>query len=293
MAKDLAPRAGRPISIPIVSPLVRMLAYAGGLPIVAGDALRALARPGPGSPNLRKTVARRLEEILGLGVPIIILVHVPLGSFLAMQAFFSATFTEAVGAVVGVGLLRNLATMMTGLTLAGLLAARYVPELRDRPAVGLDDTPESVPDRDVRRGLATDPRGQDDPGRLALSRILAATIAGPILSLIGAAVGSGIGILIAKGLLHVEPAIFVGKFLEMLRPVDVLGLVVKGTLFAAVAAVAACAEGLRKTGPDALPLPAAVCRAACVAMFGILFLNGSWFTLAYKAGNPFGPMIGR
>lgn len=293
MANHLAPRAGRPISIPIVSPLARGFAYAGGLPIVAIDALRALVRPRRRSPKLRSIVARRLEEILGLGAPIIALVHVPLGSFLAMQAFFSATFTDAVGAVVGLGLLRNMATMMTGMTLAGLLAARYVPELRNRPASGLDDTPGAVPDRDVRRGLAADPRGEDDPGRLALARILAAACAGPVLSLIGVAVGSAIGILVAKGLLHVDPAIFVGKFLEMLRPVDVLGLVVKGVLFSTVAATAACAEGLRDDGPDRLSTPAAVCRAACVAMFGILFLNGSWFTLAYKSGDPFGPLIGR
>lgn len=293
MARDLAPRAGRPISIPIVSPLVRALAYAGGITAVTLDALRALVRPRKTSPRLRSVVARRLEEILVLGAPVVVLIHVPLGSFLAMQAFFSATFTDAVGAVVGLGLLRNMATMMTGMTMAGLLAARYVPELRNRPIAGLDDTPEAVPDRDVRRGLASDPRGEDDPGRLALARILAAAIAGPILSLIGVAVGSGIGILVAKGLLHVAPAVFVGKFLEMLRPVDVLGLVVKGTLFAAVAAVSACAEGLRNDGPDRLTTPAAVCRAACVALFGILFLNGSWFSLAYRSGDPFGPIIGR
>jgi phospholipid/cholesterol/gamma-HCH transport system permease protein len=293
MANDLAPHPTRPFSIPIVSPLIRAIGYAGGIPIAAMGALRALVRPGKRSPRLRSAVARRLEEILKLGVPVIALAHVPLGSFLAMQAFFSATFTEAVGAVVGLGLLRNLATMMTGLTLAGFLAARYVPELRNRPGAGLDDTPEAVPDRDVRRGLAADPRGEDDPGRLVLSRVLAAAIAGPTLSLIGVAVGSGIGMLVAKGLLHVAPAIFIGKFLEMLRPVDVLGLAVKGVLFATVAALAACAEGLRDDGPDRLSIPAAVCRAACMAMFGILFLNGSWFTLAYRSGDPFGPLIGR
>jgi hypothetical protein len=42
-----------------------------------------------------------------------------------------------------------------------------------------------------------------------------------------------------------------------------------------------------------LSTPAAVCRAACVAMFGILFLNGSWFSLAYRSADPFGPIIGR
>jgi len=293
MARDLASQVGRPFSIPIVSPMVRALAYLGGVPIAACDALRALVRPRTRSPKLRSIVARRFEENLTLGVPVIVLAHVPLGSFLAMQAFFSATFTEAVGAVVGLGLLRNMATMMTGLTLAGLLAARYVPELRNRPAAGLDDTPEAVPDRDVRRGLAADPRGEDDPGRLVLARVLAAAIAGPVLSLIGVAVGAGIGMLVAKGLLHVAPAIFVGKFLEMLRPVDVLGLVVKGVLFATIAALAACAEGLRDDGPDRLATPAAVCRAACVAIFGILFVNGSWFTLAYRSGDPFGPLIGR
>ena len=59
------------------------------------------------------------------------LVHVAIGSFLALQAYYGSTFVDGTGAVVGVGLLRNLGGIMSGMTFAGILAARMIPELRE------------------------------------------------------------------------------------------------------------------------------------------------------------------
>ena len=56
--------------------------------------------------------------------------HIAIGSFLSLQAYYGSTFVDGTGAVVGVGLLRNLGGLMTGLTFSGILAARMVPELR-------------------------------------------------------------------------------------------------------------------------------------------------------------------
>ena len=53
-----------------------------------------------------------------------------MGSFLSLQAYYGSTFVDGTGAVVGVGLLRNLGGLMTGLIFAGILAARMIPELR-------------------------------------------------------------------------------------------------------------------------------------------------------------------
>ena len=58
------------------------------------------------------------------------LVHIAMGSFLSLQAYYGSTFVDGTGAVVGVGLLRNLGGMMSGLIFAGILAARMIPELR-------------------------------------------------------------------------------------------------------------------------------------------------------------------
>ncbi len=68
--------------------------------------------------------------MLRLGIPLVAVVHVGIGSFLAMQSYFGGTFVEGTGAVVGVGLIRNVAPLMACLTLTGLLAARITSELR-------------------------------------------------------------------------------------------------------------------------------------------------------------------
>ena len=105
------------------------LAYLGGLGLP-----RRRRPPGARPPAATTTAAGsvgrgELSWMLRLGLPLVALVHVGIGSFLSMQSYFGGTFVEGTGAVVGVGLIRNVAPLMAGLTLAGLLAARVTPEL--------------------------------------------------------------------------------------------------------------------------------------------------------------------
>ena len=85
---------------------------------------------GPALFFVRGRDVPQLDRLLGMGLPSVALVHVGLGSFLSMQAYFGATFVDGIGPVVGVGLIRNLAPLMVGFILAGLVAARYVAEFR-------------------------------------------------------------------------------------------------------------------------------------------------------------------
>ena len=79
----------------------------------------------------------QLFWMLLLGFPLVGLVHIAMGSFLSLQAYYGSTFVDGTGAVVGVGLLRNLGGLMTGMTLSGVLAARMIPELRFSLAIDL------------------------------------------------------------------------------------------------------------------------------------------------------------
>ena len=65
-----------------------------------------------------------------MGVPLVGLVHIAMGSFLSLQAYYGSTFVDGTGAVVGVGLLRNLGGLMTGLTFAGILRPGWCRSLR-------------------------------------------------------------------------------------------------------------------------------------------------------------------
>lgn len=278
---DAPPRPRGPLSGPI-----GLVADLGGIATLAASAFGSVVSRERGDAPLLPAVARQARWMLGMGIPLVGLVHVSFGSFLAMQAYFGATFTEAAGAVVGLGLIRNVAPLLSGFVMAGLIAAKVTSDLRGGPRPGQDD-PRSVPDRDVAQGLRPDDRPAPGRARVALARILAAGLAGPILASWGAAVGTTVGLLASKSMLGMSPAIFLGKIVEMLMPADVLGLVVKPAAFAGTAALLACYEAMRPASsgePDAF-------RAVLRSVVMILFLNFTWFNLVYLAGDPFGPNV--
>jgi phospholipid/cholesterol/gamma-HCH transport system permease protein len=269
--------ASQPIANPAASLLLSPLRngftairYLGGLPILATSALRAAILPRGDQPSLYCETTGQLDRLLGMALPIVALVHVAMGSFLSMQAYFGATFIDGIGPVVGVGLVRNLAPLQTGFILAGLYSARFVAELRGR------DCPEG------------------DPARLVASRVLAAAIAGPVLAAWGAAIGVLIGWVVAWTIMGVTVPAFFDMFFEMLWVRDIVGLALKGSLFAGLAALIACHEALRPTGEAGRETDAAclaACRAATLSIVVMLVINSGWFLLFYHGGPAFGPTV--
>lgn len=250
------------------------LGYFGAAALLTLAAAGAIVRgkDHEDEPSLYAAATHELSWMLWAGLPLVGLVHVAMGSFLSMQAYFGSTFVDGTGAVVGVGLLRNLATMMTGLTLAGLLPGRIVPELRGA-------SPTSA-------------------GRAAAARIGAAMLATPLLSLWGCVVGTLVGWKASEALMGLSTEMYFMMLVRMLWFRDVVGLVVKGVLFGGVTAALACAEGLARgeadEDPDADPvvaIVAAVVRAACLAMAAILLLNMTWFVFVYHAVPVYGPSL--
>jgi len=200
------------------------------------------------------------------------LVHVGLGSFLSMQAYFGATFVDGIGPVTGVGLIRNLAPLMTGFILAGVASARFVAEL----------------------GAAES--GSAEASRMVASRLAAAALAGPVLSVWGSLVGIAIGWLVAHQMMGLTLPAFFDMFLEMLWVRDIVGLVVKGAGFGFIATLLACHEGLSRpihgeATANLESIYSSACRAVCLGGLAILFINGGWFLLVYHAGPAFGPTV--
>jgi phospholipid/cholesterol/gamma-HCH transport system permease protein len=254
------------------------LGYFGAAALLMLSAAAALARgkDDEDDPSLYAATMHELSWMLWAGLPLVGLVHVAMGSFLSMQAYFGSTFVDGTGAVVGVGLLRNLATMMTGLTLAGLLPGRIVPELR--------------------RGVRV------SAGRAAAPRIGAAMLASPLLALWGCVVGTLVGWKSSEALMGLSTNMYFMMLVRMLWFRDVVGLVIKGVVFGGVIAALACAEGLGRVGDvadavpeaDADPVVAAVAgvvRAASLAMAAILLLNMTWFIFVYHAVPVYGPSL--
>ncbi len=270
------------------------IGYLGGLTLLLLEALGSAVRPGNRRPKLRPALMRRLDELFRVGFPLVGLLHVGFGSFLSMQAYYGATFTAANGAVVGLGLLRNVAPMLTGFCMAAVLSVRISGELGGSLSPDLDDDPERVPDRDVVLGRAPDVRSTPDVSRLVLVRLLSSMIASPILVLWGATVGTVIGALVSMAMLGVPLPLYFGMIQEMIRVPDAVGVVVKGMSYGGMAALIACYEALRvrpAPRPGSHPAPPAL-RSMLLTAFAILSFNFTWFNLVYLSGNPFGPGIG-
>src|SRR5271166_513650 len=151
--------------------VIGVLSYLGGVAaLMISAAVSLITFPRDDDlPGFWTVLKEELWWLLLMGAPLVGLVHVAMGSFLSMQAYFGSTFLDGTGAVVGVGLLRNLATLMTGLTISGLIACRLVagglglgqePAMESHSPVGSHHPGENMYDR---QHLAA-------PGRLAAPR---------------------------------------------------------------------------------------------------------------------------
>ena len=260
----------RPLN-PILA-AIGLVGYLGRLALMTASALRSTIRPTVACPSFPRQWARQLDRLLAMGLPLVGLVHVGLGSFLSMQAYFGATFMDGIGPVTGVGLIRNLAPLMTGFILAGVVSARYIAEMG-----GVEP-------------------GSAEASRMVATRLAASVVAGPVLAIWGSLVGIAIGWLVANQMMGLTLPAFFDMFLEMLWVRDIIGIVVKGSAFGFVATLLACHEGLSRpvhgeSPADLESIYTAACRSACLAGLAILFINGGWFLLVYHAGPAFGPTV--
>ncbi|HEY2155757.1 MAG TPA: ABC transporter permease [Isosphaeraceae bacterium] len=268
--------------------------YLGGMGLLGVSAFRSIIRPRGEVPSLAPAVARHLDRIFRFGLPLVAIVHVGLGSFMAMQAYFGATFMDGIGPVVGVGMVRNVGPLISAMVLGGLVAALFTTELRGHDRDALDRDPSWLPDREVLAHHDTDPRGAVEPARLAASRMIATVIAGPILGVWGALVGIAVGYFVAAGMLNTRGPAFWDMFFQMLWARDVSGVILKGLMFGLAISWFACYEGLRHGDgpvPDPIDTPFVAVRAACLGGCAILLGNSAWFLLFYHAGPAFGPTL--
>ena len=281
------------------------MSYVGGVVLLACEAMGSLLRPAEdeaeASTAFGSVLVRQLSWMLALGMPLVGLVHVAMGSFLALQAYYGSTFVDGTGAVVGVGLLRNLGGLMTGMTLSGILAARMIPELRR-----LAHAAAAV---EHRAGAGPGHMAAAGAGRLAAPRIAAAAIASLLLAQWGVAVGTLVGWQASMAMMGLPSETFFLMMVRMMWFRDVVGLIIKGLLFGTLPAAICCYEGLHEAVRDgqtapgaagagtlpgdagALPLATPVFRATCLGIVTILISNLSWFILVYHAVPFYGPTL--
>ena len=293
--------------------------YVGGVTLLAAGSVGAVLWPaqrrrrGVRVASFFSTLMQQLRWMLVAGFPIVGMVHIALGSFLSLQAYYGSTFVDGTGAVVGVGLLRNLGGIMTGLTFAGIMAGRMIPELRllaRRLAAEAHSEPRAD---DPHRHQADAPPSPAAlpiaPSRLAAPRVAAAGIACLLLSQWGIAAGTFVGWQASQSMMGLPTETFFMMLMKMMWFRDVVGLIVKGVFFGVVPAAICCYEGVGQAALDAelsggLPDPRTqadedaappwstpIFRAYCLSCAAILFMNSSWFILVYHAVPFYGPTL--
>ena len=199
-----------------------------------GAVLLALARLARGRSNLRATgVLQQLDTCGPRSLPIVLLVCALVG---LMLAYMGGAQLGRIGAqsfladVVTVGMVRELAGLMTGVILAGRVGAAFAAELA---------TMQANEEIDALRVLGIDPITH-----LVLPRLLALLLVAPALIAFGALAGVAAGWPPAVLAYGVTSAEYWHQCLRALSFTHVWIGLVKGMLYVALLALAGCLEGL-------------------------------------------------
>ncbi|MDT8341092.1 MAG: ABC transporter permease [Longimicrobiales bacterium] len=193
-------------------------------------------------------------------LPIVTLIAFLVGMIIA---FLGAVVLRRFGAgyfvsyLVGYGMLREMASLMTGIIMAGRTGAGFAAEL------GSMKISEEI---DAYRTLGISP-----VHHLVLPRVLGVLVTMPLLTIYAGFVGILGGMVVATTVLDLSVTQFMGGLLTAVTLSDGLLGVFKGTVFGLIIGVAGCMRGM-EAGTDA----SAVGRAATSAVvLGITLIIGA------------------
>jgi len=241
--RDSAPRAQPPrrrhgfiaevgeAALELVATLRDMLAFVGQL---SGALLAGLRRPASIEWG---AVGRQVERHGADGLPIVCVIGSLMGLITAFQAAIQLQKFGAdafVADLVSLSLTRELAPLMTAIVVAGRSGAAIAAE------IGTMKVSEEV---DALRTLGICPHRF-----LVFPRIFALLLVLPLLTLAGDLIGILSGALVATSTLEIGMRKFLMSTQEALVPADILGGLLKASVFGIFIAGIACERGLAARG---------------------------------------------
>jgi len=205
-----------------------------------------------------REIVRQLEAIGIRSVTIVVLTALFTGMVLALQtgialARFGAT--PYVGSVIGLSLARELGPVLTALMVGGRVGAGITAE------IGSMQVTEQV---DAIRSLGADP-----VQKLVLPRVVAATIALPLLTTFAILLGVVGGLAIANAQFHITPSFYLETVFYAVEIEDVFSGLAKTFAFGWIIAMVACFEALETTG-GTVGVGRATTRTVVVASVSVL-----------------------
>ena len=219
--------------------------------------LRAASR---GRFPLRET-ARQFEAIGVRSTVIVAITAIFTGMVLALQAAFALTRFGAkpyVGSLVGLSIVRELGPVLTALMVGGRVGAGIAAE------IGSMQVTEQV---DAIRAMGADPLQ-----KLVLPRVVAATLALPLLTGIANALGILGGLLIADLQFSISPHLYMQTIVATVSVEDVVSGIAKSFFFGWTIAMVGCFSGLTTTG-GTVGVGRAQTRAVVVTSISIFVLD--------------------
>lgn len=219
--------------------------------------LRSITTP-PFQPSL---LVSQLYHIGFLSMLVIALIGVFTGAVLAVQAEYTlAKFgaTAFTGSAIALSLIRELGPVLTALMVIGRAGSAMTAEL------GIMKITEQV---DALRSMAVDPIRY-----LMAPRLLAATIALPLLTALFVVVGIGGGYLVACGLLGLSSGTFISEMMSAVAAVDIYSGGIKALAFGLIFGWVACYKG-HTCGFGAIGVNSATTQSVVTASVSVLVVD--------------------
>ncbi|MCL4676508.1 MAG: ABC transporter permease [Pararhodobacter sp.] len=210
--------------------------------------------------HLRELLVQ-LVQIGWLSLPVVGLTALFTGGALALQIYagsarFSAEF--AVPSITAIGMVRELGPVLGGLMVAARVASSIAAE------IGTMKVTEQI---DALRTLAVEPMQY-----LTVPRLLAATLAMPVLVAVGDAIGILGGYAVGVSRLGFDGSVYLRNTLDFLEFWDIASGMVKGAAFGFLVALSGCYLGMH-SGRGAQGVGEATKSAVVLASILILTAN--------------------
>ena len=206
-----------------------MLATIGRVAIFAGHTVSHLFRP----PFYAREFGHALIQIGWLSLPVVGMTALFTGGALALQIYAGGSRFNAetvVPSIVAIGLTRELGPVLGGLMVAARVASSIAAE------IGTMKVTEQI---DALTTLSTNPMKY-----LTLPRVLAATLAVPVLVGVGDVIGIMGGFLVGVGRLDFGAATYLHNTIDFLETWDVVSGLIKGAAFGFIVALMGCFYGM-------------------------------------------------
>ncbi|MEI4194943.1 MlaE family ABC transporter permease [Roseovarius sp. E0-M6] len=206
-----------------------LLAITGRVALFAVDTVSQLVRP----PFYAREFGTALIQIGWLSLPVVGMTALFTGGALALQIYAGGARFNAetvVPSIVAIGLTRELGPVLGGLMVAARVASSIAAE------IGTMKVTEQI---DALTTLSTNPMKY-----LTLPRVLAATLAVPVLVGVGDVLGIMGGFLVGVGRLDFGAGTYLHNTLDFLEWWDVASGLIKGAVFGFLVALMGCYFGM-------------------------------------------------